>query len=60
MRRIQDAANAGKISPILRSIMSKFNSFSLDVLYDEEGNITDPDEAARIVTEFFKNLVRLQ
>ena len=29
-------------------------SFSLEVLYNEEGNITDPDELARIVTEFFK------
>ncbi len=54
MRRIQDAADAGKIGPILRSIMSKSNSFSLDVLYDDDGNITDPDEVARIVTEFFK------
>ena len=34
--------------------MSKSDSFSLDVLYDKDGNITDPDEVARIVTEFFK------
>ncbi len=54
MRRIQDAADAGRIGPILKSIMSKSNSFSLDVLYDKDGNITDPDEVARIVTEFFK------
>ena len=54
MRRIQDAADAGKIGPILRSIMAKSKSFSLEVLYNDEGNITDPDEVARIVSEFFK------
>ncbi len=54
MRRIQEAADAGKIGPILRSIMAKSKSFFLEVLYNEEGNITDPDEVARIVTEFFK------
>ena len=54
MRRIQDAADAGKIGPMLKSVMAKYNSFSMEVLYNDEGNITDPDEVARIVTEFFK------
>ncbi len=54
MRRIQDAADAGKIGPMLRSIMMKSTAFTMDVLYNQDGNVTDPDEIARIVTEFFK------
>ena len=53
MRRMQDAADAGKIGPIIKNIMAKTNSFSMEVLYNEAGNITDADEVARIVTEFF-------
>ena len=34
--------------------MAKSKSFSLEVLYNDEGNITDPDKVARIVSEFFK------
>ncbi len=54
MRRIQDAADAGKIGPMLRSIMMKQSSFSMDVLYDKDGNVTDPEEISKIVTEFFR------
>ena len=54
MRRIQDAADAGKIGPMLRSIMMKQSSFSMDVIYNQDGNVTDPDDISRIVTEFFK------
>ena len=54
MRRIQDQADAGKIGAVIRSIMAKSKSFSLDVLYSDDGNTTDADEISRIVTEFFK------
>jgi hypothetical protein len=54
MRRIQDQADAGKIGAVIRNIMAKSKAFSLEVLYGEEGNITDADEISKIVTEFFR------
>ena len=54
MRRLQDAADAGKIGGVLKRIIAKSKAFSLEALYNEEGTITDPDEVARIVTEFFR------
>ena len=54
MRRLQDAADAGKIGGVLRRIMAKSKSFSLEALYNDDGTVTDPDEVARIVTEFFR------
>ncbi len=54
MRRIQDEADAGKIGSIIKKIMAKSSSFSMEVLYGQDGNISDPIEIARIVTEFFQ------
>ncbi len=54
MRRIQDEADAGKIGTMLKKIMAKSSSFSMEVLYGQDGNTTDPIEIARIVTEFFQ------
>ena len=55
MRRIQDAADAGKIGAMLKGIMAKSNSFSMDVLYGKEGNIVDAVEISRIITDFFQD-----
>ena len=54
MRRIQDAADVGKIGAMLKGIMAKSNSFSMDVLYGKEGNIVDAVEISRIITDFFQ------
>jgi hypothetical protein len=54
MRRIQDDADAGKIGAVIRSIMANSKSFSLEVLYDPAGNVTDSEEISRIVTAFFR------
>ena len=54
MRRMQDEADAGKIGGVLKRIMAKSSSFSLEVLYGQSGNTTDPLEIAKTVTEFFK------
>ena len=51
---MQDEADAGKIGAMLKNIMAKSTSFSLDVLYNDSGNIVDTNEISRIVTEFFK------
>ena len=53
MRLIQDEACARKIGSMLKKIMAKSSSFSMEVLYGQNGNTTDPLEIARIVTEFF-------
>ena len=53
MRLIQDEACARKIESMLKKIMAKSSSFSMEVLYGQNGNTTDPLEIARIVTEFF-------
>jgi hypothetical protein len=34
--------------------MMKQSSFTMEVLYDKEGNVTDPDEISKIVIEFFR------
>ena len=52
MRRMQDEADAGRIGPILKRVMAKTSNFSMEVLYHPDGNITDPDEVANIVTTF--------
>ena len=54
MRRLQDVADAEKIGGVLRRIMAKSKAFSLEALYSEDGTITDPDDVARIVTEFYR------
>ncbi len=54
MRRMQDEADAGKIGSVLKRIMAKSSSFSLEVLYGKNGNTTDPLEIAKTVTEFFQ------
>ena len=53
MRLIQDEACARKIGSMLKKIMAKSSSFSMEVLYGQNGNTTDPLEIARIVTELF-------
>ena len=53
MRRIQDDADAGKIGAVIKTVMARSPTFSLDVIYGKEENIVDADEIARIVTEFF-------
>ena len=54
-RKIQVAADKGKIGMVLKSIMKKDKDFLLKVLYreEEEGNKTDTDEIADIVTKHF-------
>jgi hypothetical protein len=51
---MQDEADAGKIGSVLKRIMAKSSSFSLEVLYGQNGNTTDPLEIAKTVTEFFQ------
>ena len=53
-RRIQDQADAGKIGAMLKGIMAKSSTFSMDVLFNDEGNIVDTEEISRILTGFFK------
>ena len=53
MRRIQDEADAGKIGAIIKSVMARSSTFSLDIIYGKDDNTIDADEIARIVTEFF-------
>ena len=53
MRRIQDAADVGKIGAMLKGIMAKSTAFSMDVLYDKDKNIVDANEISHIITEFF-------
>ena len=55
MRRIQDKSDAGKIGAMLKGIMAKSSSFSMDVLYNDQGNIVDTEEISRIVTDFFRD-----
>ena len=54
-RKIQEAADKGKIGRVLKSIMKEDKDFSLEVLYGEgeEDNKTDADEIADIVTKHF-------
>ena len=40
---------------MLKGIMAKSSSFSLDVLYNDKGNILDTEEISRIITDFFKD-----
>ena len=54
MRSIQDAADVSKIGAMLKGIMAKSNSFSMDVLYGKEGNIVDAEIISRIITDFFQ------
>ena len=54
-RKIQEAADKGKIGMVLKSIMREDKDFSLEVLYGEgeEPNKTDSDKIAGIVTKHF-------
>ena len=54
-RKIQEAADKGKIGMVLKSIMREDKDFSLEVLYGEgeEPKKTDADEIADIVTKHF-------
>ncbi len=40
--------------PMLRSIMMKQSSFTMDVLFDKEGNVNELVEISKIVTEFLR------
>ena len=46
-------SGCGKIGAIIKSVMARSSTFSLDVIYGKEENVVDADEIARIVTEFF-------
>ena len=53
MRKIQDAADRGKIGRILRQIIGGDKDFFLEVLYNEGENMIDGDEIATEVNKIF-------
>jgi hypothetical protein len=53
MRKIQEAADVGKIGRMLKSIIGGSQDFSLEVLYNKDGNKTDCDEIASEVNSMF-------
>ena len=53
MRKIQDAADKGKIGRIIKQIIGVDKEFSLEVLYNEGENTTDADEIATEVNNIF-------
>jgi hypothetical protein len=53
MRKIQDAADKGKIRRIIKQIIGGDKEFSLEVLYNEGENMTDGDEIATEVNDIF-------
>ena len=58
MRRIQDAADVGKIGGVLRQIMGEEKAFTLEVLYDDEENEVDSVRVSQLVTKFFEEWFR--
>ena len=52
-RKIQEAADKGRIGGILRKIIGEEKDFSLEVLYRDGGTVTDADEIAGEVTRVF-------
>ena len=48
MRKIQEAADVGKIGRMLKSIIGGSQDFSLEVLYNKDRNKTDCDEIASL------------
>ena len=54
MRKMQEAADEGKIGRILKMITSKRPAFSLDCIRVGEKNVTDAEEITKQVTELFR------
>ena len=53
-RKIQEAADTGRIGGILRKIIGEDKDFSLEVLYRDGRNVTDANEIAGEVTRVFR------
>jgi hypothetical protein len=53
MRKIQEAADKGKIGRMLKKIIGGSQDFTLEVLYNKDGNTTDCDEIASEVNRMF-------
>jgi hypothetical protein len=53
MRKIQEAADVGKIGRMIKRIMGGGQDFSLEVLYNKGENMTDCDEIASEVNRVF-------